>query len=277
MPLFLKERKSIFILLVLVFIQLVLISLQVPLEDNNYFERVVFSVFSPIQHGLFSFFHKVGDIWNGYFYLKDAKKDNVKLQEEIFSLRQENDLLRKALESLKDERGMKETLSNLAHDILAARVIGLDQSNVYKSVIINKGSLDGIKKEMVVLDKQGRLVGRVIGPVAIKESRVQLITDSQSGVSVYSQPNRVQGIVSGDGRGRCVLKYILSTNEELKKGDSLFTSGFDGIFPSGIPVGEVLSVVRTTSLFHEIRVKPYFDFRHLEPVAVLRIKPTDIY
>jgi rod shape-determining protein MreC len=277
MPLFLKERKSFLILLALVFIQLVLISLQAPLEENNYFERTVFSVFSPIQHGLFSFFRKVSDIWNGYFYLKDVKKDNEKLKEEIFSLRQENDLLRKAIENLRGERKMRETLSNLGQNILAARVIGLDHSNVYKSVIINKGSIDGVKKEMVVLDKQGRLVGRVVGPVAIKESRIQLITDPESGVSVYSQPNRVQGIVSGDGRGRCVLKYILSTNEELQKGDSLITSGFDGIFPSGIPVGKVISVVRTTSLFHDIRVKPYFDFRDLEPVAVLRIRPTDLY
>ncbi len=277
MPLVLKERKSFLILLALVFIQLVLISLQVPLEENNYFERTVFSVFSPIQHGLFSFFHKVGNIWNGYFYLKDVRKDNQKLQEEIFSLRQENDLLRKALENLRGEKKMRETLSNLGQYILAARIIGLDHSNVYKSVIINKGSIDGVKKEMVVIDKQGQLVGRVIGPVAVKESRIQLITDPESGVSVYSQPNRVQGIVSGDGRGQCVLKYILSTNEELQKGDSLITSGFDGIFPSGIPVGEVVSVVRTTSLFHDIRVKPYFDFRDLEPVAVLRIKPTDLY
>jgi len=276
MPLFLKERKSLLILIVLVFIQLVLISLQVPLEDNNYFERAIFSVFSPIQHGLVSFFQKIGNIWNGYFYLKDLKKNNTNLREEIFSLKQENDLLRKALNSLQEERVMMEKLSNLDQNILAARIIGLDYSNVYKSVIINKGSLDGVEKNLVVLDKHGHLVGRVIGPVAIKESRVQLITDPESGVSVYSQADRIQGIVSGDGRGRCVLKYILSTNEELKKSDSLITSGFDGIFPRGIPVGEVISVVQTTSLFHDIRVKPYFDFRHLDPVAVLKIHPTDM-
>lgn len=277
MLLFSKERKSLLILLALILIQLVLISLQVPLEDNNYFERAVFSVFSPIQHGLVSFFQKVGDIWNGYFYLKDIKEDNKKLRKEIFSLKQENDLFRKALENLRGEKDMKEKLSSLDQNILAARVISLDHSNVYKSVIINKGSIDGVEKNMVILDKYGHLVGRVIGPVSIKESRVQLITDPESGISVYSQSNRVQGIVSGDGRGRCVLKYILSTNEELKNGDTLITSGFDGIFPSGIPVGEVVSVVRTTSLFHDIRIKPYFDFRHLDPVAVLRIGPTDIY
>lgn len=277
MPLFLKERKSLLILLILVLIQLVLISLQVPLEEKNYFERAIFSVFSPVQHGLVSFFHKVGDIWDGYFHLIDVKKNNKKLQEEIFSLKQENDLLRRALESLRGEKDMKEKLSNLDQNILAARVIGLDHSNVYKSVIINKGSIDGVEKDMVILDKHGHLVGRVIGPISIKESRIQLITDPESGVSVYSRTSRVQGIVSGDGRGRCVLDYILSTNEELGQGESLITSGFDGIFPSGIPVGEVVSVVQTTSLFHAIRVKPYFDFRHLDPVAVLRIDPTDLY
>ncbi len=277
MSLFLKERKSLLILLALVLIQLVLISIQVPLEENNYFERAVFSVFSPLQHGLASFFQKVSDFWNGYFYLKDVKKNNKRLQEEIFSLKQENDLLRKALRNLLAEKDMRGRLSEIDQNILAARVIGLDHSNVYKSVIINKGTIDGIKKNMVVVDKHGHLVGRVIGPISIKESRVQLITDSESGVSVYSQENQVQGIVSGDGRGGCVLNYILSTNEELYEDETLFTSGFDGIFPSGIPVGQVVSLTRTISLFHDIKVKPYFDFRQLEPVAVLRIGPTDLY
>jgi len=277
MPLFLKERKSLIILLALVFIQLVLISLQVPLQEENYFERAIFSVFSPIQHGLVSFFQGVGNIWKDYFHLKNVNKDNKRLQEEIFSLKQENDLLHKAMRNLLAENDMRGKLTEIDQNILAARVVGLDHSNVYKSVIINRGSTDGIKKNMVVLDKLGHLVGRVIGPISIKEARIQLITDSESGVSVYSQENRVQGIVSGDGRGGCVLNYILTTNEELQEDEALFTSGFDGIFPSGIPVGQIVSLTRTTSLFKDIKVKPYFDFRHLEPVAVLTIGPTDLY
>ena len=280
MPLSLKEKKSLIVLIILIFLQLVLISLQIPLEEKNYFERAVFAVFSPIQHGVVSFFRKIGDFWNSYFYLRDVQKQNQKLRKEIFSLRQENTFLRDFLQKLQDEKKMKEKLKTLHESILAAQVIGLDTGNIYKSIIINRGSLDGLKRDMVVLDKHGHLLGRVCGPISIKESRVQLITDPESGVSVYSQKNQVPGIISGDGEGACILKYILSDLprvEGVHNGEALLTSGFDGIYPSNILVGEIVSITPTTSLFMKIKVKPYFDFRHLDPVAVLLRNPLEIY
>ena len=280
MPLSLKEKKSLIVLIILIFLQLVLISLQIPLEEKNYFERAVFAVFSPIQHGVVSFFRKIGDFWDSYFYLRDVQKQNQKLRKEIFSLRQENTFLRDFLQKLQDEKKMKEKLKTFHESILAAQVIGLDTGNIYKSIIINRGSLDGLKKNMVVLDKHGHLLGRVSGPISIKESRVQLITDPESGVSVYSQKNRVPGIISGDGEGACILKYILSDLprvEGVYNGEALLTSGFDGIYPSNILVGEIVSITPTTSLFMKIKVKPYFDFRHLDPVAVLLLNPAEIF
>lgn len=280
MPLSLKEKKSLIVLIILILTQLVLISLQIPLEEKNYFERAVFAVFSPIQHGIVSFFRKAGNIWDSYFYLRDVEKQNQKLRNEIFSLRQENTLLRNFLKKLQGEKEMKEKLKTLHENILAAQVIGLDTGNIYKSIIINRGSLDGLKKDMVVLDKNGHLLGRVIGPISIKESRVQLITDSESGVSVYSQRNRVPGIISGDGEGGCILKYILSDlprKEGVYNGEALLTSGFDSIYPSSILVGEIVSITPTTSLFKEVKVKPFFDFRHLDYVAVLLKDPEEIF
>ncbi|MFQ6108816.1 MAG: rod shape-determining protein MreC [Candidatus Aminicenantales bacterium] len=280
MPLFLKERKSLAVLFLLIFFQLVLISLQVPLEEKNYFERAIFSVFSPIQHGIFSFFRKIGEIWSGYFYLRDVEVQNRDLRKEIFSLRQENNFLRNTLKRLQEERVMEEKLRRIHENILAAQVIGLDRGNIYKSLVINRGSLDGLKRNMVVLDKYGHLLGRVIDPISVKEARVQLITDPESGVSVYSRENLVPGIISGDGEGGCTLKYVLTNlpkSEDVDEEEELMTSGFDGIFPKGILVGKIISITPTTSLFKKIRVKPYFDFRHLDPVAVLLQNPSDIF
>lgn len=280
MPFSLKVKKSLIVLIILIFLQLVLISLQIPLEEKNYFERAIFTVFSPIQHGIVSLFSKMADIWHSYFYLRDVETQNQKLRKEIFSLRQENNLLRDALQKLRDEKEMKEKLQELHENILAAQIIGLDSGNIYKSIIINRGSLDGLKRNMVVLDKYGHLLGRVVGPISIKESRVQLITDPESGVSVYSQKNRVPGILSGDGDGECLLKYILASlpkSEDVIRGETLLTSGFDGIYPSDILVGEIISIAPTTSLFKEIKVKPYFDFRHLDLVAVLLRNPSEIF
>lgn len=280
MPLFLKEKKSLIVLITLIFLQFILISLQVPLEEENYFEKAIFYLFSPIQHGIDSFFQKIGDIWKSYFYLRDVQNRNQKMQEEIFFLRQENNLLRSALQKLTDEKEIKDRLSKIHKNILIAQVIGLDASNIYKSITISKGSLDSLKKDMVVVDKYGNLVGRVIGPISLKESRVQLITDSESGISVFSEKARVPGVLTGDGEGRCLLKYILTTlsaTQDVSKGEVLTTSGYDGIFPSGLNVGKIITTTSTTSLFKKIRVQPYFDFRHLDQVAVLMIDPHEIF
>ena len=278
MPLFLKERKSLVVLTALIFFQLILISTQVPLGyGENYFEKAVFSVFSPIQHGILSLFRSIGEFWENYFYLQNVQSQNRKMKDEMFFLRQENNLLRNALENLRSAKEIEESLLRLHENILVAQVIGFDASNFYKSAVINKGSLDGLKKDMIVLDKNGSLVGRIINPIALKESRVQLITDNESGVGVFSQSKEVMGILSGDDKGYCFLEYIHVTTEDIYEGEDIITSGKDGLFPSGIKVGKIVSITTSTSLFKQVKVEPYFDIRDLDQVAVIMRDPMEIF
>lgn len=278
MPLFLKERKSLVVLTVLIFFQLILISTQIPLGyGENYFEKAVFSVFSPIQHGILSLFRSMGEYWENYFYLQNVQGQNRKMKDEMFFLRQENNLLRNALENLRSAKEIEESLLRLHENILVAQVIGFDASNFYKSAVINKGSLDGLKKDMIVLDKNGNLVGRIINPIALKESRVQLITDNESGVGVFSQSKEVMGILNGDDKGYCFLEYIHVTTEGIYEGEDIITSGKDGLFPSGIKVGKIVSITISTSLFKQIKVEPYFDIRDLDQVAIIMRDPMEIF
>lgn len=278
MPLFLKERKSLVVLTALIFFQLILISTQVPLGyGENYFEKAVFSVFSPVQHGILSLFRSIGEFWENYFYLQNVQSQNRKMKDEMFFLRQENNLLRNALENLRSAKEIEESLLRLHENILVAQVIGFDASNFYKSAVINKGSLDGLKKDMIVLDKNGSLVGRIINPIALKESRVQLITDNESGVGVFSQSKEVMGILSGDDKGYCFLEYIHVTTEDIYEGEDIITSGKDGLFPSGIKVGKIVSITTSTSLFKQVKVEPYFDIRDLDQVAVIMKDPMEIF
>ena len=278
MSLFLKERKSLVVLTALIFFQLILISTQVPLGyGENYFEKAVFSIFSPIQHGILSLFRSGGEFWKNYFYLQNVQSQNRKMKDEMFFLRQENNLLRNALENLRSAKEIEESLLRLHENILVAQVIGFDASNFYKSAVINKGSLDGLKKDMIVLDKNGSLVGRIINPIALKESRVQLITDNESGVGVFSQSKKVMGILSGDDKGNCFLEYIHVTTEDIYEGEDIITSGKDGLFPSGIEVGKIVSITTSTSLFKQVKVEPYFDIRDLDQVAVIMRDPMEIF
>jgi rod shape-determining protein MreC len=278
MPSFLKRNKNLVVLSVLIFLQLVLISIQVPLgEEENYFEKAVFVLFSPLQHGIVSFFQSIGGFWKGYFSLRDAHDQNEEMRQEIFSLSQENRILRNILEHYKNEKEIEAFLGEMYPNILHARVIGIDASNAFKSVMINRGSLDKIEKNMVILDKFGNLVGRVIGPIALREARVQLITDNDCGVSVFTEKDKVLGILSGDGKGSCKLEHVVSTDENVSVGENLYTTGYDSIYPPGIHVGRIISITPTSDLFKKITVRPYFEFRHLDQLAVIRLKAADIF
>jgi len=273
MPLFLKEKRKPLLLTVLIFFHLLLISLQVPLGENQtLFEKVVFSIFSPVQHGVSAFFGGIGNIWTNYLYLRNVQSQNQRLYKELFSLRQENALLRNALAKLETVKEIKEYLSKISSSFLVANVIGVDANNIYKSIVISEGRSRGIKKDMPVLDKNGNVVGRVIEPVTGNEARVQLITDTASGVSVLVSGKKAVGVLSGDGQGGCSLQYILSSETTISEGEEILTSGFDGIYPSGLHVGKIISITQDVSLFKKIKVRPHFEFSELAQVAILHLE-----
>ncbi len=271
MPSFLSNRKNLIVLIALILIQMVLISIQVPLEESEtLLERVVFAVFAPIQHGVVSIFRGIGTVWNNYFAIRNTKKQNRQLNEENFSLLQENIILKQFLKRYENEAVLKERFRLLSESVFGAHVIGMDSENPFKSVIINRGSLDGLGRDMIVLDASGNLVGRVF-EVTFKQARVQLITDEKSGVSVTTSENKSLSILEGKGRGVCQLKFSLTTDEAPKVGDILVTTGFDQIYPPGIQVGRVLSVSNPPQLFKEVLVQPFFQLRNLNKLAVILV------
>jgi rod shape-determining protein MreC len=278
MPSFLKKNKKITILLLLISFQMILISIQVPKgEEGTYFERFIFTVFSSLQNGVISLSRSVSKVWNDYLYLRRVNLQNRRLNREVTQLRQENIVLRNMLKKYEKESEVKDFLNHISKDLVTARIIGFDMSNVYKSIVINKGSQQGIKKDMVVLDERGHLVGRVVNPIAFSQATVQLITDSSSGVSIKKQNGTSIGILSGNNTGICEMKYILSTDEEIIPDDVIVTTGHDGIFIPSLKVGEVLSVKRTHELFKEIKVTPYFNVSQLHLVVVVRISTNEVF
>ncbi len=277
MPSFLKKKKNLVVLISLIFFQLILISLQTPLgSESSLFEKTVFSIFSPIQNGVSIVIRGIGNIWKGYFSLRGAHKENLDIKEELFFLQIENRLLRGLLDWRIKENELEDSLDGIGGSIVYTRVIEMDLTNKYKSVVINKGLFDGIEKDMIVLDKYGQLVGRVIGPIGLKESRIQLITDSESGIGVHNKKD-ILGVVNGNDEGLCILKYIEGTESGVDTGDILITSGFDHIYPPGIPVGKIITMNTTDELFKDIIVQPFFKLRSLDQLAVIKLDPNEIF
>jgi rod shape-determining protein MreC len=267
-----KEKRTLAVFCGLIFLHLVLISIQVPKGGQaTYFERVLFTVFSPVGRAAAGAVAKLRSAWSGYVYLRNVELQNQKMRDELFHLRQENLILKHKVLEFQGGRDMRDLLNTASRSILAASVIGIDPSRYHKSVVLNRGSSDGVKKDMVVLDRHGRLVGRVIDFITPTESKVQLITDEESAVGVLSAQSRVLGVLGGDAEGRCLFRYVLKTNKDIAPDEDVLTSGFDGIYPAGIPVGRIAAVSEDPSMFKRIVVAPHFDFSDLDRVAVITV------
>jgi len=271
MPLVRPERKKLLIVAGLIVLQFLFISLQVPLgEQPNVLERAVFFVLAPVGHGVRGLLGAAGSVWNRYLYLRGVESQNQAMRDELFHLRQENIRLRDGLGRLQEREGASRFLASLNRSFRVASIIGVDAVNVRKSAIIDLGRADGLVPNLPVVDGEGRLVGRTIEPISRREGTVELITNDACSVGVVSEKSKVVGILSGaPERGMCRLKYILSTNEDLELEEGLVTSGFDKIYPPGIPAGRVTAIRESNALFKTITVRPYVELHRLTTVAVL--------
>jgi len=207
---------------------------------------------------------------------------------ELVGTRRENDALRKELAELESERArtseleaenqrlgdLLELRDALAMKAVAANVIGSDATGLSRTLIIGQGSHSGFRRDMAVIAAAG-VVGKLIA-VAPDAARVMLIDDHNSALDAIDQRSRARGIVGGVIDDGLTMKYVGRT-EDLKPGDTIVTSGMDGIFPRGLLVGKVAQVSQEgPGLFLNVELSPAADFRKLEQLLVLTQKPPEL-
>jgi rod shape-determining protein MreC len=150
---------------------------------------------------------------------------------------------------------------------VAASVIGRDPSPFLRYIIIDKGSDDGLLRGMPVVTAQG-LAGRVDAVIA-NAARVQLINDPGSAVNVQLSASRTEAILTGSITGDIQLEMV-PLDITLEPGEVVLTSALGGAYPSGILIGQVVSVRRLeTDLFQTASVQPAVDFSSLRAVLVV--------
>jgi len=168
---------------------------------------------------------------------------HIKLYEDNGKLKKENSLLKNNIlqsEYFKLENQQLKKLigesSNEEVNFLTARVM-LDKRSPYlNSFVINSGSNKKIKNGMTVLDDEKNFIGRIVD-VNFFSSRVLLISDLNSKIPVIVEPAGSHGILSGRGNRNISLEY-LPENHKTNNGDTIYTSGKEGIFKPGIPIGK---------------------------------------
>jgi rod shape-determining protein MreC len=257
-------------LLVLLFVTVLVVFLLFPQLQKQpvyYMGRPLVIVMSAIQQGVTSLMGAARGVWEGYLDLVGVREENDRLRAEIDRLEQKNAGLLEARLENDRLRGMLALRLDAGYDVVAARVIGRDPSNWYRTVMIDKGEQDGVAVDMGVVVPAG-VVGRVI-KIGRDFAQVLLLTDRNSAVAAVVQRTRDEGIVEGAEGGLAQMRYIPLLSEAGPK-DAVLTSGLGGGFPKGLVIGEIRSIVRREAvLFQEAQLVPAVDFSKLEEVLVI--------
>ncbi len=194
-------------------------------------------------------------------------KENRKLKIELKNLKNKDFQISYLQTANKRLQDIIQLEKKSAFTTIAAKVI-LDKNSPYlNSVIINRGSSSRIKLGMPVLSEDN-LLGRVV-EVNFLSARILLLNDLNSKIPVMISPKGSQAILSGRGKDKPKLEY-LPEKFELSDKNLVFTSGKDGIFFEGIPVGNVIFED------NKIKVKLFSDPNQVSFVNIVLDKSSDL-
>jgi rod shape-determining protein MreC len=222
---------------------------------------------STLQKGLMVITQGAGGIWSDYVALVGVREENRKLREELYQLQNENIQRHEATAALERIEAFLEFKEQNPYPMIAARVIGRDPTNWYRTMMIDKGDKDGVRMDMGVI-VPGGVVGRVM-KTAPGFSQIQLMTDRNSAIAGLVQRTRDEGIIEGMEKGLARIKYLPALSES-QEGDLIITSGLAGSFPKGLLVGRIQKMKsQERALFQEAEVAPMVDFSRLEEVLVI--------
>jgi rod shape-determining protein MreC len=227
-------------------------------SDRTALDRFVLTVTSPVEKAIDWTVSGALSTWQRYVWLRGAHDRAVALSRTVNELRAENtELSQLKAENERLERLLLFARSKPEHRAVGARIIGtrMDPKGL-QLVTIDRGADDGV-------------LGRV-HTLGAGSADVLLLTDRNSSIAVRVERSRARANVRGQGApGPCRLEYALRS-DDLIEGDQLVTSGTDGVFPRGLPVGRVTHVKRGGfGLYQAADVLPAVDVNRAEEVAVL--------
>lgn len=202
------------------------------------------------------------DVQQAQQRIAELEAQNAALQRELTELREIQsesqlyiDLFNRAREAPEFERRV-------------ANVIGRDTSPVFRSLIIDRGSDDGVVVGMPVESARG-LVG-VVYRTSPSSAQVLLVTDNISNIPARLSTSRATGKVEGGGLGGSMTMEWIDLEAQVDVGDVVLTSGLGGKFPQDLVIGRVIEVQRSEAeLFQTAILQPAVDFEALEVVFVI--------
>lgn len=207
--------------------------------------------------------------------LRSAQTENDALKQRVQELEVE---VRKQEELSKENASLKSLLelkNESTYKILPAQIIGRDPSLWFDSAIIDRGSLDGVKLNMPIVNNGG-LIGRVVAVSPIT-AQINLITKERSGVGGVIGAlgeSSALGPISGNGKRDTLEMGYVPGSIEVQVGETVYTSGQDGIYPAGLKIGEVVEIKPgSATVPQQIFIRPGAKIFAMQEVAVLLYEP----
>ncbi|MEK6709895.1 MAG: rod shape-determining protein MreC [Nitrospinota bacterium] len=262
------ERRSATLLTVLFLTCFTLMTLSVRRQGGvTLIERGALSLSGPLLQAAGAPKRWARDLWRKYLLFRDLRDENLVLKKQLDAMRGLSFQISELEAKVQRLESTLSAIRTLPAPVRLAHVLGQDASPFGPTMLVDLGSVHGVRAGMPVVNQAG-VVGR-ISRVGRTASRVLLLTDSRSAVDVIVQRTRAQGIFSMAPGGEGEVRY-LATDSDVREGDLLIASGLGGVFPKGLPVAWVTKVGPLgESLFRRVEAKPAVNFNRLEEVLVM--------
>jgi len=259
------KRRNLFIWFLILFLTIAVFIVPSPVSEFS--SQLIRKISKPISRPLISFGYKTKDFFLMIFQIGSLRSENQKLTNDLVVSLVNNS---KMLELEKENQNLKTQLEyKNAHPemkLTSANVIGLDPTNYYGTLMIDKGSDDGVSVGQAVISL-GVLVGK-IDQVSNNSSRVLLVTSKDSIIQVMLQESRTTGVLIGGISGIKLENIPLDT--VISPSEKVITSGLGGKLPKGLLVGVVGNEISTKSdIFKTVEVKSPTTFSRLEILFVV--------
>lgn len=257
---FIIAHSSIFVFVIYVTISIILL-----LRFNPYQESIYFNSANNVAGKYYSVINNI----TGYIGLREI---NNELQQNNTELELEVAQLKAELQQLKSENNIEEFIQGeLPKTRLfgIARPVNVTTVNANNYITLDKGSLDGIKEGMGVINRSG-VVG-IISTVSDNYSLVISILNPKLRLSCKLKGSGYFGSLTWDGESPDYAKLEeLPRHVDFDKGDTIVTSGYSSVFPEGIMIGVVEEASRQKNdNFNALKVRLSTDYFRLGDVCII--------
>jgi rod shape-determining protein MreC len=263
---FVKSFRFSVVLLAVVFLLIFLHYLNL----TGWLENSIVKMFSPAQSQIYSWGTGLNNFYSNLFVKKDFAAENQRLSTENQNLIIENSQLKTRLAESDQINAAKNYLSSRGLTAITARIIGKSPEPDFQSIILDKGSQDGIRADLPLITADGAIVGKIF---RVKNNSAEAIleTDSRSRIAaVIQNSSNSQGVVIGE-HGLSLTMELIPKDDVVNNGDIVITSGLEPTIPRGLLIGKISSVFSPpNSFFQTARIQSLVKVDSLVVVSVLK-------